>query len=131
MGAEMIQIAGVAIIGTVIAVLMRQYKPEYAAAVGLITALLILGIAFQWIEPLVERLQEIIEGSGLPVEYGEIVLKALGICVLAQFATDTCRDAGETAIASKVEFAAKLAVLWIALPLFDRLLSIAMVLIGG
>ena len=36
-----------------------------------------------------------------------ILFKTLGICFLAQFAADSCRDAGESALASKVELAGR------------------------
>lgn len=131
MGTLLVQIVGIALIGTILSLLLRQYKPEYAVLAGLATTLLMLALALHWLEPVLERVRLLFEQTGLPAEDGAIVLRALGICLLAQFAVDLCRDAGENAIASKVELAAKLAVVWTALPLFDRLLSVAVVLIGG
>ena len=131
MGTLLVQIVGIALIGTILSLLLRQYKPEYAVLAGLATTLLMLALALHWLEPVLERVRLLFEQTGLPAEDRAIVLRALGICLLAQFAVDLCRDAGENAIASKVELAAKLAVVWTALPLFDRLLSVAVVLIGG
>ena len=37
----------------------------------------------------------------MPGEYGLILFKALGICLITQLASDACRDAGEAALASK------------------------------
>ena len=59
------------------------------------------------------------------------MFKAAGICFLAQFAGDACRDAGETALASRVETAARLAMTAAALPLFRQLAEMALTLIGG
>jgi stage III sporulation protein AD len=60
-----------------------------------------------------------------------ILFKTLGLCFLAQFAADSCRDAGENALASKVELAGKLAIVILALPLFEKITSTALALIGG
>ncbi len=35
----------------------------------------------------------------------QVIFKALGVCFIAQLATDACNDAGESAIASKIEMA--------------------------
>jgi stage III sporulation protein AD len=43
------------------------------------------------------------------------------VCFVAQLASDICRDANETAIATNVEMAGKIAVLLIALPLFGEI----------
>ena len=62
-------------------------------------------------------------------EYFTIVLKSLGICYVTQLASDTCRDSGYSAIASKVELAGKVSIVVIALPLFTNLVDIALGLI--
>ena len=60
-----------------------------------------------------------------------MLFKALGICYLTQFAADSCRDAGESALAVKAEIAGRIAVLLISLPLLSQVASTAMDLIGG
>ena len=59
------------------------------------------------------------------------MFKTLGICFLAQFAADSCRDAGESALASKVELAGKISILVLSLPLFEDIAQTALGLIGG
>ena len=58
-------------------------------------------------------------------------MKTLGICFLTQFAVDSCKDAGESALASKVELAGKVTVVVMALPLFQSIASTAVSLVGG
>jgi stage III sporulation protein AD len=63
-------------------------------------------------------------------DYAGILLRALGVCFLTQIACDTCRDAGEAAIAVKLEIAGKIAVLAISLPLFRQVLGFVSTLLG-
>ena len=49
-----------------------------------------------------------------------ILLKTLGVCFLTQLSADSCRDAGEGALAAKVELAGKLFIVILALPLFQQ-----------
>ena len=51
----------------------------------------------------------------------QVLLKALGICYITQLAADTCKDAGQQAIATKVELAGKVAVLAIAMPMLGTI----------
>ena len=55
--------------------------------------------------------------------YLNTLLKIMGIAYLAEFGSQICRDAGEGVIAGKVEFAGKLLILVMALPLLAAVLE--------
>ena len=59
-----------------------------------------------------------------------VIIKSLGICYITQLAADTCKDAGEGAMAGRIELSGRVAVLILALPMFTALLQIAVGLIG-
>ncbi|MFA5528341.1 MAG: stage III sporulation protein AD, partial [Peptostreptococcales bacterium] len=50
--------------------------------------------------------------------YFPVIFKILGVCYLADFTAQVCKDAGEGAIASKIEFAGKIIIVYLALPVF-------------
>ena len=81
--------------------------------------------------PVIGTLRELLSTAALPEEYGAILFKALGICLLTQLAADACKDAGESALASKAELAGKLMLLMLALPLFEKIAQLAASLING
>ena len=83
------------------------------------------------IVPAIRQINSLLTAAQMPTEYGIILFKTLGICFLAQFAADSCRDAGESALASKVELAGKISIVILALPLFEKIASTALALIGG
>lgn len=62
-------------------------------------------------------------GSSALQEGFSCVVKAVGISLVTQSACDTCCDYGQTALAGKLEFAGKLAILAAALPLFKEMLT--------
>ena len=51
------------------------------------------------------------------------MVKALGVCVVTQLASDTCKDCGQNSIASKIELGGKVLILAISLPMFTSLLE--------
>lgn len=128
---DIFNIAGIAVIVAAIAVLLRQNRKEYAMLVSLGAGIIILVYVILKAVPAFTVLQNLLSGSGVNSEYIKILLKSLGICFIAQLASDACRDAGETAIASKVELAGKFAVLLVALPLFEQVAKLVTNLIAS
>ena len=127
---DIVTIAGVVVVAAFLAVILRQQRPEQALAVSLAAGLGILALVVSKALPVIDTLRELLESAALPVEYGAILFKALGICLLTQLAADACRDAGEAALASKAELAGKLLLLTLALPLFEKIAQTAASLIS-
>ena len=59
------------------------------------------------------------------------ILKILGVAYLGEFAAAICQDAGEQAVARKVEFAAKIIIAVLALPIMIAILESLMQLMPG
>ena len=124
-------IGGLALAAAALCALLRRYHGEYALLISVGAGILIVIQMFSSLIPIVHEIETLSQQAGIASEYGEVLFKAVGICFLAQFAGDACRDAGETALASRVETAARLAMTAAALPLFRQLAEIALALIGG
>lgn len=128
---NMIGVAGLALVSAVIAVMLRRYNQEFSVVVSITAGVIILVQILANIAPAIRQINSLLNAAQLPSEYAAILFKTLGICFLAQFAADSCKDAGESALASKVELAGKLAIVIMALPLFEKIASTALALIGG
>lgn len=120
---QWIQFIGIGLIGMILAVLFRQHKPEYAPLISLAVGLAVVFLLLGQLEPIFFQMEEILQQAGIGTEYIVVLLKSLGICYITQLAADTCRDAGESAIASKMELAGKITVLTLAVPYFTGMLQ--------
>ncbi len=118
-------IIGIALIAMILCVLLKGYRPEYSVFLSLTAGILILLMALDALTPMMGTLSRLIELSGQGREAFSILLKALGVCFITQLASDACRDAGEGAIASKVELAGKVVILLLAMPLFEQIIGVA------
>lgn len=121
---------GFCVVTALLSVLLRGQRPELAM-------LLVLAAGIGFLVTLLARAGEVfsslygmLEKSGLPAAYVQIVFKALGICLVTQLAADTCRDAGEAALAAKAELIGRFALLTVGLPLFEAVAQTALTLIG-
>ncbi|XOQ47156.1 MAG: Stage III sporulation protein AD [Thermocaproicibacter melissae] len=128
---DIIGIAGIAVLAAVVAAMLRRYHKEYAVLISIAAGVVILFAIFSGVQPAVSQIGKLLSAAGLSASYTVILLKTLGICFLAQFAADACRDAGENALASNVELAGKIAIIILALPLFEDIVQTAAKLAGA
>ena len=122
---EVFKVIGIALIGTAAAVLIRPMRPELGMMIALGCGVMIFLMALQMIEQIQLLLNGMIEKSGIDTEHTKILFKSLGICLVCQIASDTCKDSGEGAVAAKIELFGKLSVLMVSFPLFSEVLSLA------
>ena len=125
-----VKLCGVALIGLVATSVMKGLKNEMSGFISAVTGLILLGGSIAMLYPIISYMHEITKETGFSV-YIETVIKALGIAVISESAADLCRDAGESAIASKTEFAAKIMIIFLALPVIKNLISLAFGVVEG
>lgn len=130
-GEVLIAVVGLLLCAAMLAVLLRAQRPELAMCLGLAAAAVVAILLARQIAPLISTMRRMLTMTTLPTEGFGVVLKAVGVCLLTQMAADTCRDAGETALAAKAELAGRVLMLLLALPLFEELLTLVTTLIGG
>ncbi|MDD2234212.1 MAG: stage III sporulation protein AD [Desulfitobacteriaceae bacterium] len=120
---EIWQIVGLALIVTIIGVLLRQFRPEIALQLTILTAVMIFLLVLGKVKVIIELLQSLADQANINSYYLLIVLKIVGISYLAEFGAQICRDAGEGALATKVELAAKISVLVLAIPIIAAIME--------
>ena len=62
--------------------------------------------------------------TGLNSEYLGILLKITGIAILTEFGVSICNDAGESAIATKIDLGGKIIIISISIPIIVALLEL-------
>ena len=115
--------AAAGLVGTVLALILGQYRPEFRMLVTAAVTLLLMAMVLEQLSPVLEQLRSTMELTGLTGDYAAILFKAVGICLLTQLAGDVCRDSGESSIASKIELAGRAAILLTAMPLIQKVLA--------
>lgn len=121
---DIVKIASVCIISTVICRLFDKGSREYALYIKIASAIMILSFVFVYISPLLESIRSIFERSEADTDYLKILFKATGICYISQFASDICKDSGENLLASQAELAGRVGLMVAAIPLFEQAVEI-------
>ena len=127
---NILSFTGIALVMCVMIITVGQLRPELSLlltiACGVVLTMFLLG----FVSPLIDEISSLTAAGGIDSELLGIVLKSFGICVAVQTAADVCRDAGQTALAGKLELGGRLALLIVALPLFRKLFDLAVEIIG-
>ena len=104
---DIIKIIGIAFIAVIIIIILKQYKPEFAMYVSILAGTIILLMSVGKIGGIITMLKNISASTKINGEFLSILIKITGIAFLTEFAVSVCKDAGETAIASKVDLRRK------------------------
>ena len=118
-----VKICGIAVLGLVAVVLLRGMRAEYATFAGIITGILLLFAVLAEFSSVMALVEDMTEKTGFSL-YFEVILKAMGLGLLSEVTADICRDNGAAAIASKVEFGGKMAILSLSLPILRKLIDL-------
>ncbi|NLF45933.1 MAG: stage III sporulation protein AD [Syntrophomonadaceae bacterium] len=128
---EIAQIVGLALLTTVMLLILRQEKPVMAVLLSIIFAVVIFTFLMDKMAAIIEVLKELTRRAEINYFFFTTILKILGVAYLAEFAASICMDAGEMAIAKKVEFAAKIIIGVLAIPIIVAILESLLELMPG
>jgi stage III sporulation protein AD len=123
---EITQIVGFGLIAAVLSIILRQYKPEIALLVSVAAGIALFLMVLGKIGVIIEVLQDLSKRADVNMVYLGVILKIVGIAYIADFGAQVCRDAGEGALAAKIELAAKILILVLAIPIVVAVLDILM-----
>ncbi len=125
---NILQISIIAIVATVLSVLLKKNAPEYSLYIGLVLGLIVIGCVVGYISEITEIIIELVNKFDLNIEFFNIIIKIIAISYICEFASSLCVDAGETSNAMKVEFAGKIIIISLTIPIIvtvaDLLLSL-------
>lgn len=121
---DIVKIIGVGLVALIIIIILRQYKPEFVIYVSLIAGAIILFIVIDKVSGIIQLLTNLSKKSGMNTEFLVILLKITGISMLTEFAVSICKDAGETAVASKIDLGGKIIIISISIPIITALVEL-------
>ena len=120
---EIIKVVSFALAALFIFMLLGERKKELAVLVAIIAGAIIFLALIDKLSEIINFINTIADKANIDMVYIGIVLKILAIAYLSTFCSEICKDAGATSIASKVEFAGKILILALAIPILVAVLN--------
>lgn len=121
---DIMRIIAVGIVGSVLAVTVREYKPELAIGVAGVTGIIILISAAEGIRDVFSEVESIMRLTRLDFRYFNSVLKVVGVSYLTEYGSELCRDSGHASVAVKIELCGKICIMLFTLPVIHSFLNV-------
>lgn len=128
---NIVKIVFLCLLAVLLYALMRQLRPEFAPFVALAGVGVILVQLIGVLLNVSSTVENLISLAGLEKENVEILIKALAVCVITQFAADVCYDNSFSSAAAAVELAGRVGAIALAMPMIKAAAEIAIGLINA
>ena len=110
--------------------LSKQSKDMTVVLTLLVCATVSLG-ALAYLEPVLNFVESLQLFGQLDRDMAAIMLKAVGISLIAEVACLICADAGFASMGKAIKLLTSATVLWLALPMLESLLELLQRMVGG
>jgi len=120
---EILQIVGLGLIAAILIVVVKQQRPELVIQLSIAAGVIIFILILEKISGVFSVIEELSRRADIDRLYLSTILKIIGTAYIGEFGAQICRDAGESAVAAKIELAAKILVIILAMPIIVALLE--------
>ncbi len=121
---EIIKIVGIGIVATVLIVLLKNTKPEFALFISMLTGVIIFTMILGELSYIIGTLNNLARRVNIEFAYFSTILRIIGIAYIVEFGAQISRDAGEDSIAMKIELGGKVLILVLAIPILLALMEL-------
>ncbi len=119
-----IQVVIIGVLSAVLAITVKRQSPDMAIMISIAACVLLFLMVIPMLAETVGILQRIggMLDGGMP--YVAIAVKVIGVSYMAELGASVCKDAGESAIAAKIDLAGRVILLVLAMPVLLDLVNI-------
>jgi stage III sporulation protein AD len=117
------KVVGMAIITAILVIVIRQEKPELAYLLSLFSGISIFLLLMGEIKTIVRLIEDLAYKAQIDIIYFNTILRIMGIAYIGEFGAQITKDAGESALAGKIELATKIIIMFMALPVMITLIE--------
>lgn len=112
-----------AVVAVIMMVTLKPRNSEIALMLVISCSIIILMMILSQVSSITQTVNQIIAVSGVSTSYIVILLKVIGICIITEFAVNTCKDAGSQTLANNVSLAGKIMITVTSLPMYSDILN--------
>ncbi|ADU29967.1 stage III sporulation protein AD [Evansella cellulosilytica DSM 2522] len=110
-------------IATFLALVVKEHKPIFAFLLTVFVGVIIFIFLIDQIAMIIHMLEELAAEANINLAYVQTVLQIVGIAYIAEFGAQIAKDAGQGAMASKIELAGKVLIMVMAIPIISVIIE--------
>ena len=114
----------IAVIASVLTLVLRKDRPEISVIIAIAAGTIIIFMVLPAAEGVAKLFVNISEIAGIGSEYISVIIKSCVIAIVSGVCASTCRDAGNSSLALKLEIAGRITIIVLAMPVINTLLNV-------
>lgn len=126
-----IQCAAIALVSILMILTLKGRNNEIAVVISLACCCMMIVGAIGLLSPIMDFMQRLQGMSNLDPQLLGIMFKSVGIGILGELTARTCEDAGSSAIAKTLHFITTITILYLSIPLFQKILELIERIMGN
>lgn len=115
----------------VLSLSVGKTEPDISSVLGMVSLCIAACAAVTILEPVLDYLVELQRVFDLPEGLVSVLLKAVGIALVAELSASICTDAGSASMGKMLQILGGAVVLSLSVPMFRTLMTIIKEMIGG
>ncbi len=120
---DILQIVGLGLIATFLVTILNEHKSNISLLLTVFVGTVIFLFLIDRIQDIFRMVQTLANEAHVQTVYVETILKIIGIAYIAEFGAQISKDAGQGAIAGKIELGGKILILAMAIPILTALIE--------
>ena len=125
-----LQAAAGVIAAVIMWIILSKQGKEYALLLSICACTLIFLLMFRFLDPVIDLMMQLQTLGNLQPQWLSIMLKAVGIGLIAEMGTLICNDAGNTVLGKTLQILGTVTVLWLSIPLMNSLIALLQQILG-
>ncbi|MBQ7329221.1 MAG: stage III sporulation AC/AD family protein [Oscillospiraceae bacterium] len=110
---------------------LNQSNKDTSVLMTLAVCAMAMMAAASFLQPVVSFVDKLQDIGKLDAGLVSTVLKVVGVGIITEIAALICKDAGNESMGKALQFVSAGVVLWISIPLFEKLLALLDKILGG
>ena len=127
---QFVRIAAGVLLTVLLTVLLNKQGKDMAMVLTIAVCCMVITVVITYLEPVLDFVKELEAIGSLDSDMVRILLKTVGVSLVAEIAALICADCGNSALGKAVQILAIAAVLWLSLPLLWALLDMIQRMLG-
>ena len=112
-----IKAAVICLISAILASSIKKENPAMALLIAVASGCLALYFVLDVVGSITEFLEDVASSAGVSTAVLSVLIRSIGVAIMAKLASDICKDSGMTTASTGAELAGSVAILYISLPI--------------
>lgn len=125
-----IQVVAGVLLTVFLSIMLNKQGKDMAMLLTAAVCCMVIAVVAAYLEPVLDFVSELQTIGNLDSEMVRILLKTVGVSLVAEIAALICADCGNSALGKAIQILAVAAVLWLSLPLLRGLIGMIQEMLG-